>query len=273
MKEVFIFTYDMRMFFQITQKLNAMELPWIALDSFSDAPDWKDIVLITAQSDLDRFKPDIPSYMKVLILNRNMSAEEMYFRVLQSLKGAQKPHKVQIGIDPGIEQNGLALFINDIYLFSEVVYNRAQIMERLRMYFSLFPCSYKIVKIGNGYGRNTRYLLRYFFSNKFPEKDVNFFLVNEKSTSKHSNVYSSRILSKHEHAAIIIAQRFGIAVTRDNLQKILNVTVPKSAIRGIQYESRLISQRRNQEFTIDSEEAKLIYLGKKSVYDSLDSEN
>lgn len=272
MKEVFIFTYDMRIFFQITQKLTAMELPWIALDSFSDAPDWKDIVLITTQSDLDRFKPNLAPYIKLLCLDRNMSGEEMYFRVLQALKGVQKPHKIQIGIDPGIEQNGLALFVNDIFLFSEIAYNRAQMMERLKVYFKLFPCSYNIIKIGNGYGRNTRYLLRYFFSNKFTEKNVNFFLVNEKSTSKNSHEFSYRVLSKHEHAAITIAQRYGILVTKENLERILNVQVPKTAIRGIQYESRLISKSRHQEFTIDAEEAKQIYLGKKSVYDSLDSE-
>jgi hypothetical protein len=243
------------------------------LDSYNDLPDWHEIVLITTQEDLDKFHPQFPLHIKMVICSLSQPVEEIYLLLIQKINKIGKPDKMIIGIDPGMHETGIALFVNDKFVSCEVTYTRIQFVDCIKLYFKMFHAGYKIIKIGNGYARNTRYLLNYFFSKDFTEKNVNFFLVNEKASSqaKHNLLY--RTLSAHEKAAISIASRYGKPLTKANLNQILNVKVPKSAIRGIQYESRYIAHKHKVQITIDSEDAKDVYLGKKSVDESMDLDN
>ena len=210
---IYIYTFNARLFYLLTQKLSEEQFPWIALDSFNEVPDWHESVLITTQDDLDKFHP-VLNDINLLICSLMQPIEEIFLLLLHIIQHTGLPKKILIGIDPGMHETGLALIINDKYVYSEVTYTRAQFIERICLYFLIFPAPYKIIKIGNGYIRNTRYVLNYFFSSEFTEENVNFFLVNEKASSQSAHNLHHRALTPHEKAAIAIAFRFGDEVKK-----------------------------------------------------------
>lgn len=249
-------------------------IPWIALNELNELPDWKNSILITTQTDLNKFQPII-HYAEILILPNiytPQAIEEIFLSLLKCLNQVQEVKSVLIAIDPGLEQTGVALFINDKFFISEVFYGLPEIMDRIRIYLQFFGGQHRNIKIGNGYARNTRYLLNYFFSENFIEKNVDFFLVNENASSHSNFEFFFRNLTQHEKAAITIAQRQGRQVNKHNIHALNRVTIPKSAIRGIQSEFRRIAKKHKKEFTIKSERAKEIYLGKKSIKESFEDE-
>jgi len=121
------------LFYILTQKLNDESIPWIALNDLNEVPDWKNTLLITTQADVDKFKPHF-FHTEILQLSRNQSVEEIFLTVLKSLNQIQDVKSVMIAIDPGIEQTGVALFINEKFLISEIFFRNAPLMERIKLY-------------------------------------------------------------------------------------------------------------------------------------------
>ena len=117
---IYIYTFNARLFYLLTQKLSEEQLPWIALDSFNEVPDWHESVLITTQDDLDKFHPVLSDHINLLICSLMQPIEEIFLLLLHIIQHTGLPKKILIGIDPGMHETGLALIINDKYVYSEV---------------------------------------------------------------------------------------------------------------------------------------------------------
>jgi hypothetical protein len=268
-KEVYIYTHDARLFYLLTRKLTNEKTVWIALNSFNEVPHWKNTLLITTQKDIIRYNPNFLSDIIVLKLSADMNIEEMYLRIQQAFHRIHNINKITISIDPGSVETGVALFLNDIFMDSQICYNRNQLMQIIEQYFQIFPTHYKIIKIGHGYARNTRYLVTYFFSDHFKEENVNFYKVNEYSSSQSSGMGFNKTISRHERAAISIGIRKGELITANNYQELFRINISRNAIRGIQAEARKIAKSR----TIAKSVAAEVYLGKKSIAETLEESN
>jgi hypothetical protein len=214
--ELCIYTHNARIFFLITKKFKDERITFTALDSFDDVhPTAK--VIITTQSDLDRFNPELPSGIITQTVSTFQSPDEILLLSLQYLKGIHLPREVIIAIDPGKGKTGIAIFVNKVFLFSKSVYNIQHVIFWLNTIFRSFPKQKTQIKLGNGYTPLTREFLTCIAGYHKNCTKLEFLLVDETKTSTPKWRKTKNFHSIHEHAAMLIGQRSGEIITADSI--------------------------------------------------------
>lgn len=214
--ELCIYTHNARIFFLITKKFKDERINFTALDRFDDIhPTAK--VIITTQSDLDRFNPELPSGIITQKVSTFQTPEEILLLSLQNLKRIHFPKQVTLAIDPGRGKTGIAVFVDTIFLFSKSVYNLQQVIFWLNTIFRTFPTQKKQIKIGNGYTPLTHEFLKCITQNHTNCTDIEYLLVDEARTSTPNWKKTNNFHSIHEYAAMLIGQRPGERITADSV--------------------------------------------------------
>lgn len=221
MKNIFVFTENFRLFYLLAKKFKEEAITWVPLDSFNELSN-HEAVLISTQKDIDKYKPNISPHINLLLLDEQIPIAKSFLIILQAARSIGTYKDIIISIDPGSQETGMALFLDTQYITSDLIYNKKALADVVTLYFETFTNHYKKIKIGNGYPRLTKYLLKYFFSPDFRYPDTEFYIIDERLSSKHPVKQIRPVLDRHQNAAIAIALRKGWRVDKHNLDMILN---------------------------------------------------
>ncbi len=217
MVELCIFTTKARLFYKITKKFKEELINFSAIDSFEQInPKFR--VLITTKEDLEKYNPSIPSHITKLVINSEQSLDEIVLLTKQKLKFIKNYNDLIIAIDPGSKTSGIAVFLDDVFIYCRDFYNVDHLLNYIQMAFSTFQYHQKIIKLGNGNSEITRDFLDKLYTLQKKENNIQYLLVDEYGSSSYKgNGYSSS-LSKHENAAILIGRRKGVLLTSAQLK-------------------------------------------------------
>lgn len=217
MSELCIYTNEARLFYRLTKKFKEESINFNAIDSFEQInPKFR--VLITTQEDLEKYNPTIPSHITMLKINSDQCLDEIVLLTKQKLKFINDFNDLIIAIDPGSKTSGIAVFLDDGFIYSRDFYNISHLLNYIQIVFSTFQHHQKIIKLGNGNPEITRYFLDKLYSIQIPENDIQYLLVDEYGSSSYKGNGSSSLLSKHENAAILIGRRKGVILTSAQLK-------------------------------------------------------
>ena len=154
----------------------------------------------------------------MLKINSGQSLDEIVLLTKQKLKFINEFSDLIIAIDPGLKTSGIAVFLDDGFIYSRDFYNIKHLLNFIHMAFSTFHHHHKIIKLGNGNSEITRYFLNQLFTFQLSDNDIQYLLVDEYGSSNYKGNGSSSLLSKHENAAILIGRRKGILLTSAQLK-------------------------------------------------------
>ncbi len=214
MSELCIYTNEARLFYKLTKKFKEESIKFNAINSFEQInPIFR--VLITTKEDLEKYNPTVPSHITMLIINSDQSLDEIVLLTKQKLKYINDFNDLIIAIDPGSKTSGIAVFLDDGFIYSRDFHNINHLLNYIQMAFSTFQHHQNIIKLGNGNPEITRYFLNQLFTFQIPENNIQYLLVDEYGSSSYKGDGSSSSLSKHENAAILIGRRKGVLLTSD----------------------------------------------------------
>ena len=217
MSELCIYTNKARLFYKITKKFKDESINFSAIDSFEQI-NTKFRVLITTKEDLEKYNPTIPSHITMLIINSDQCLDEIVLLIKQKMKFIKDFNDLIIAIDPGSKTSGIAVFLDDGFIYCRDFYNIDHLLNYIQMAFSTFQHHQKIIKLGNGNSEITRDFLDKLYTLQKKENNIQYLLVDEYGSSSYKgNGYSSS-LSKHENAAILIGRRKGVLLTSAQLK-------------------------------------------------------
>jgi len=212
-----IYTNRARLFYKLTKKFKEESIGFTAIDSFEQInPKFR--VLITTEEDLEKYNPTIPEHITLLKINSDQCLDEIVLLTKQKLKFINDFNDLVIAIDPGSKTSGIAVFLDDGFIYSRNFYNIDHLLNFIQMVFSTFHHHHKIIKLGNGNSEITKYFLNQLFTFQFSNNNIQYLLVDEYGSSNYKENGSSSILSKHENAAILIGRRKGVLLTSEQLK-------------------------------------------------------
>lgn len=261
--KLYIYSNNSRFFYKINNSLNKLRIPFYVLNYGVKLRNINGIILttekeynntISTENQTDRF----------LVYSNTQDFEEYIMHVLATHKfGFKKRYfKLIFSIDPGKNKSGMAIFLDEYFLISKILYNQKDFVDNIGKFISYFnsdklkPIMIKIF-FGIGVPSLVESLLE-VLSHKFKEFIPIFYLVDERNTSKMK--YNKHIfkISKHEISAIWIAIR-GIKAIKsmkilENNEENTKSELPKNL---------------NSEIKFDENLAKNIYFGNLSISDAL----
>ncbi|MHA1777166.1 MAG: hypothetical protein ACTSWC_10350 [Promethearchaeota archaeon] len=204
--EICIYMHDARLFYQITRKFRAEDIPFIALDDLSRLHrNWR--VLITTSDDVEKISPFWYSSITVLEVNSHDNPDQILLRTFVYLKNLQNFHTMTIGIDPGKRLTGVAVFFDDVFVYSREITNLADLYQYIILAFQTFPTQMKVIKIGDGVINLTKKYIRRLMQGEDIKNHSEILLVNETNTTKRPYNGNHKLTSKHEKAAMFIGRR------------------------------------------------------------------
>ncbi len=275
-KNLLLFINDPKVFFIFSKKLKEKGIKWIGLESASTLPNYipkGGSVIVSESEGIENIKKegifgDAMRFYSFINYEKFPNFDSLLIHVIKKIRGIEIYSTLSCAIDPGQKNIGIAYFLDEKFLITEIMHRDIEVVERINFYIlSLRPNKIKI-KIGSGNLRSLRDLISLFLGNNM-EKDVELYLVNEYGTSKKRGpkFYYDEIpdnidvknKSNDEIAAITIGLREGKILTFQNIEKILNKEAPKSELKHIQ---RLSRKESSGELSLSRKLAQEVYLGK-----------
>ena len=217
MSELCIYTHEARLFYKLTKKFQQVSIKFNAIDSFEQInPKYR--VLITTKEDMEKYNPHIPNHITLIIINSDQSLDEIVLLTKQKLKFINDFNDLIIAIDPGSTTSGIAVFLDDGFIYSRDFYNIDHLLNFIQIAFKTYKHHQKIIKLGNGNSKLTRFFLDKLFTIQITENNIHYLLVDEYGSSNYKEDGLSSFLSKHENAALLIGRRKGVLLTSSQLK-------------------------------------------------------
>jgi len=261
--KLYIYTKNPRFFYKINNSLNKLRIPFYVLNYGVKLRNINGIILTTEKEYNNAISPENQTD-RFLVYSNTQDFEEYLMHVLATHKfGFKKQYlKLIFSIDPGKNKSGMAIFLDEYFLISKILYNQKDFVDNIGKFISYFnsdklkPIMIKIF-FGIGVPSLVESLLE-VLSRKFKEFIPIFYLVDERNTSKMK--YNKHIfkISKHEISAIWIAIR-GIKAIKS--MKILESNEENTTSE--------LPKNLNSEIKFDENFAKNIYFGNLSISDAL----
>lgn len=218
MKNVLVYTHDLRLFYLLAKKFSDEHVHWHAINFFTDLPPVES-VLITTEKDLMKYKPEFPTHIEILVVSNVDSIDSIFLKTLQYARGIENYRELIVSIDPGTEKSGVALFLDRTYVYSQEKYNFHQIYDFIALAFTTFNPKFCSLKIGNGYYHLTKKFVKYYAHQRIISNIITPYLVSEHGSSKLKfAIDAAHALSRHEYAAIAIGRREGFALSQQLLE-------------------------------------------------------
>lgn len=261
---IYLYSNDSRFFYKINTRLKQLHVPFDILNS--DAKLNVDGIILTTKKEFNEISSK-KQPNQFLIYSNTQDFEEYIMHVLATHKFGFKMRYSELifSIDPGISKSGMAIFLDEYFLISRVLYKQEDLIENIRKFISYYNTDDSIplyIKIffGTGVPSLVESILQALFE-EFKTNSPVSYLVDERYTSKIK--YNKKILkiSKHEISAIWIAIR-GI-----------NAIKTTEFIKGITQNSQILgSSKLNSNIKFDENLTTEVYLGKLSISDVLKKE-
>ena len=260
--KIYIYSNNSRFFYKINNSLNELRIPFYVLNYGIKLRNIKGIIL-TTQKEFDGISSENLKN-RFLIYQDTQDFEEYIMHVLAAHKLNFKKRYLELifSIDPGKNNSGIAIFLDEYFLISKILHNQREFVDYIGKFISYFNSDKLkpiIIKIffGIGVPSLVESLLE-VLSRKFKEFFPIFYLVDERNTSKMK--YDKHIfkISKHEISAIWIAIR--------GIKAIKSMNILNSNKEDSQSE---FPKKLNSEIKFDINLAKNVYFGNSSISEAL----
>lgn len=227
-KKIYVLTEDLSFFFQLNKELNHRNISFKILNIGNKIPEFNALILTTCEElvkyNLNNLNTEILAY------NKKEKFEKFLIKLIAAFKIGYKDSysELTFSIDPGTKHIGLVVFLDDYFLISHTIYDKKDLINKLKDYAEYLQTSDKsILKLNFKFGRGvlplTFHLVSQIFSIFDNRENMRIFLIDESKSSKIklSNNKGNKI-PKDEASALILALRNGIEVNQNNYMKIFN---------------------------------------------------
>jgi hypothetical protein len=263
--KIYLYSNDSRFFYKVNNSLKKLKTP-IQVLNFGQKIRNIDGVVLTTQEEFERLSHEIQSD-KFLVYSDSQDLEEFSMQILATHKFGNKREYSEIifSIDPGENKSGMAIFLDEYFFLSKILYNQKDIMESIKKFISYFnfeksdPYRIKIF-LGSGVPSLVNRLLD-ALSKEFEGETPIFYLVDERKTSKIKDRKKILKISKHEISAIWIALRAIKALKHINY-------LDESINNNLKQPYRIL----NSEISFDENLYKEVFLGNLSISEALERE-
>ncbi|MFX0187081.1 MAG: hypothetical protein ACFE8A_05030 [Candidatus Hodarchaeota archaeon] len=134
-------------------------------------------------------------------------------------------------IDPGAKYIGIVIFLDDYYLNSHTVFDKAALITTVKDYVNSLQKSNQnlielIFKFGRGVPPITNDLINKIYKIFKSRGKLKIYLIDESKSSKIKAYENKRKIPKHEASALFLSFRNGVEVNKKHIQKALNHLKP-----------------------------------------------
>ncbi len=227
-KILYISTENLNFFYRLNKELNRLKIKFEILKIRTKLPTLPSIILTTSE-EIHKFEK---TYEKLTILPYSYGDNFNHYilRVLAVYKIEFKDNysELTFSIDPGTNQIGIVIFLDDYYLNSHTIYEKENYIKIINDYIICFQKEGSNLmrlnfKFGRGVIQITTDLLKRVFDAFKDRKFMKVYLIDESKSSKIKiQDKKKRLRTKHEASALIIAIRKGTEVEERNYLKIVN---------------------------------------------------
>lgn len=227
-KILYISTENLNFFYRLNKELNRLKIRFEILKIRTKLPTLPSIILTTSE-EIHKFEK---TYEKLTILPYSYGDNFNHYilRVLAVYKIEFKDNysELTFSIDPGTNQIGIVIFLDDYYLNSHTIYEKENYIKIINDYIICFQKEGSNLmrlnfKFGRGVIEITSDLLKRVFEAFKDRKFMKVYLIDESKSSKIKiQDKKKRLRTKHEASALIIAIRKGTEVEERNYLKIVN---------------------------------------------------
>lgn len=218
----------MSFFFRLNKELNHRNIKFKILNKGNKIPEFGALVLTTreefTQYNLNNLKTEVLSYDK----KENFEKFMIKFIAAYKIGYRDRYSELTFSIDPGTKHIGLVVFLDDYFLISHTIYDKKDLIKKLKKYIEFFQNNEQsLLKLNFKFGRGvvpiTLNLVSQIFNIPKYRKSTRVLLIDETKSSKIKICdKSGKKMPKDEASALILALRDGIEVNQTNYKKIFN---------------------------------------------------
>jgi hypothetical protein len=287
-KNLLLFVKDLRVFYILNKKLREKNINFGILEELTFLPH-RDTVIVSDFRGLNEIQ-SVHDFSKVKHLYTLVNYDEfptydaLIINLIRILNKIQVFSKLTCAIDPGTKIIGMAYFLDEKLLFTENVYDKEMVIDRMNMVALSLKMSRMTIKLGNGDLRSLGDLLRLILGYNQDHTlmvSTKIYLVSEFGSSKHKKphyYFKEKIprygipseMTRHEKAAITIGIRDGDLLAKGDIEQIIKSEAKRSELRYIQDISR---KSTNGKYSLSQELAEKVYSGEISMENALKIRN
>ncbi len=233
-KILYIYTENLNFFYRLNKELNRLNIKFEILKIRTKLPTLPSIILTTSE-EIQKFEKTNEK-LKILPYSYGDNFKYFILRVLALYKIDFKDNysELTFSIDPGTNQIGIVIFLDDYYLNSHTIYEKEDFIKTINEYINCFQKEDSNIlrlnfKFGRGVIQITTDLLKKVYKTFKDRKLMKVYLIDESKSSKIKiQNRKKKLRTKHEASALIIALRKGIKVKARNYLKIINQNIIKN---------------------------------------------
>ncbi len=280
-KKLLLFIRDMKVFYILSRKLKEKRIIWSSLESVDSLP-YKNSLIVTDEEGRDIIKhhekyQNCSSFYSIIDYEMYPNFTSLILNVLRELYDIHDYTTLQVGIDPGQKDIGIAYFLDQTLIYTETVHTADKVIDRINMSAASFAPSEIEVKIGNGSLRPLRDILKVLTEEDNLISPIYIYLVDESGSSKQNGLYIQntkafypeykKSITRDEQAAIIIGYRSGKELTEGDLEYIFSKEAQPAELKHIQRKSRKVSKGK---LSLSRELANQVYLGNITLEEAIE---
>ncbi|MFX1395286.1 MAG: hypothetical protein ACFFAH_17240 [Promethearchaeota archaeon] len=227
-KILYIYTEELKFFYLLNKELNRLKIKFKVLNLGDKIPNIP-CILITTFNELKKIKNYNRKKVNILSYNKKEDFNQFILKILASYRIGYKEDYSNLifSIDPGTKHIGLVVFLDEYYLNSHTVYNKADLIRTIKNYVNSLQMNNQnlidvIFKFGIGILPITKDLINSAYKTFKSRGKVKIYLIDESKSSKIKVYENKRKIPKHEASALVLSFRNGVEVNKKNLQLYLN---------------------------------------------------
>ena len=280
-KKLLLFIRDMKVFYILSRKLKEKRIIWSTLESTDSLP-LKNSLIVTDDEGMEIIKlskryQNCSSLFSIIDYELYPNFTSLILNVLRELYDIHEFSTLTVAIDPGQKDIGLAYFLDQTLIYTEIIHNSEKVIGRINMSAASFAPTEIEIKVGKGSIRSLRDILRVLMEDENLISPIHISLVDETGSSKQNGIHIQntnafypgykKSITRDEQAAIIIGYRPGEELTDAKLDHIFNKEAHTAELKHIQKLSRKIS---NGKLSLSRELANEVYNGILTIEEAID---
>jgi hypothetical protein len=209
-RTIYLYSSNTRFFYELVKILKENSIAYRAIDDPKDFVPKSWALIVTTNEEAKLFAGH--HLYKVLALYPSVPMKKNLLRILADVNDDINKNKITISIDPGANNNGIAVILGGHTIYTTVKYTVEEIPELIARVADSFPDFIKLtIKIGDG----VKLLLDKVLAVVKPiaecDKRIRIEIVDENHTSLHKKKEKGKKPRTYdENAAIAIGQRKGL---------------------------------------------------------------
>jgi hypothetical protein len=280
-KKLLLFIQDMKVFYILSKKLKEKRLIWSSLESADSLP-LKNSLIVTDKEGSKLIQSsknflNCSSMFSIIDYEIYPNFTSLILNVLRELYGIHNFSTLLVAIDPGQKDIGIAYFLDQTLIFTEIVHSPEKVIDRINISAVSFKPSEIDIKVGKGSIRSLRNMLRVLIDQENLISPLHIYLVDESGSSKQNGIRIQnteafypgykKSITRDEQAAIIIGYRPGEELSQLDIEYIFNKEAHLSELKHIQRVSR---KKSNGKLSLTREMANEVYLGNLTMEKAID---